>query len=290
MRNKLTLLFALSCFFLLALLPSLVQAQYHVAAEDLFLLKRQKVGAFAVAKTVGVEGLEVDMGGLGTRDVFDNKLLLDSVRKVFLETSNQTGIKIVSLAMSGFYSQSLAQKPTALKAVASCIETMKKMGVKVAFLPLGVASDLKKNPELRPLVVKRLRKIGKLAQKAHVVIGIETSLDAQQDLALLHEIGSPAIKIYFNFANAVQQGKDISLELRILGRDHLCQIHCTNTDGKWLENDPQVNLPKIKKTLDAMGWSGWLVLQRSRDINDPKNVRKNFSANAAYVKSIFVKQ
>ena len=36
-----------------------------------------------------------------------------------------------------------------------------------------------------------------------------------------------------------------------------------------------------------MNWSGWLVLQRSRDKNKAKDVKYNFSANAAYLKSIF---
>jgi hypothetical protein len=36
-----------------------------------------------------------------------------------------------------------------------------------------------------------------------------------------------------------------------------------------------------------MGWSGWLVVERSRDAKDPHNVKKNYGANTAYVKSIF---
>jgi hypothetical protein len=44
---------------------------------------------------------------------------------------------------------------------------------------------------------------------------------------------------------------------------------------------------KVKKTLDEVGWSGWLVLERSRDARDSRNVRKNFGANVAYVKSVF---
>ena len=43
----------------------------------------------------------------------------------------------------------------------------------------------------------------------------------------------------------------------------------------------------VKKTLDKMGWSGWLVIERSRDAKEPSNVKKNFGANTAYVKSIF---
>ena len=34
-------------------------------------------------------------------------------------------------------------------------------------------------------------------------------------------------------------------------------------------------------------WTGWLVIERSRDAKEPTNVKKNFSANTAYVKSIF---
>ena len=61
----------------------------------------------------------------------------------------------------------------------------------------------------------------------------------------------------------------------------------TLIDGVWLENDPKIDLPKVKRTLDEMGWSGWLVIERSRDARDSRNVRKNFGANAAYLKSVF---
>jgi hypothetical protein len=46
-------------------------------------------------------------------------------------------------------------------------------------------------------------------------------------------------------------------------------------------------MKKVKKTLDEMGWSGWLVIERSRDANDPHNVKRNFTANTGYVKTIF---
>jgi sugar phosphate isomerase/epimerase len=31
------------------------------------------------------------------------------------------------------------------------------------------------------------------------------------------------------------------------------------------------DLPKVKQTLDDMGWSGWLVIERSRDAKDSRN-------------------
>jgi len=164
---------------------------------------------------------------------------------------------------------------------------MNQMGVGVAFLPLGVEGDLLTYPERRDSIVGRLRRAGAMAEKAGVVIGIETSLDAAGELALLREIGSSAVRIYFNFANALEGGRDLCRELEILGKENICQIHCTDKDGVWLENNPRLSLPAVKKTLDRMGWSGWLVLERSRDASDPRNVVRNFGANAAYVKSVF---
>jgi sugar phosphate isomerase/epimerase len=142
---------------------------------------------------------------------------------------------------------------------------------------------------VRDSVVRRLQIAGKMAAAAGVVIGIETALDAKGELKLLKDIGSPAIKSYFNFSNALKNGRDVSKELEILGRKNIIQIHCTDDDGVWLENNTRLDMKKVKKTLDKMKWSGWLVIERSRDAKDPRNVKKNFGANTAYVKSIFQK-
>jgi sugar phosphate isomerase/epimerase len=126
-----------------------------------------------------------------------------------------------------------------------------------------------------------------MAADASVIIGIETTLPAKEELALLKAIGSPGIKSYFNFANALDAKRDLEEELRTLGAKNICQIHCTNTDGVWLQNDTAIDMHKVKATLDEMGWKGWLIVERSRDAADPHNVKKNFGANTRYVKSIF---
>ena len=276
---------------ILSLCPKSALAQndkrYKVAVADIMILKRQKIGAFPLTKELGADGVEVDMGGLGDRETFDNKLAIDSNRTQFLAKSKELNIQISSLAMTGFYSQSFAQRPTAVKAVQDCINTAKLMNVKVIFLPFGVQGNLVKNPELRPAIIERLKAAGKIAEQAGVTIGIETSLSAKDELQLLRDVGSPAVKSYFNFANAVKNNRDIVQELKTLGKNNIIQIHCTDDDGVWLQNDTKIDLKNIKQTLDKMGWSGWLVIERSRDASDPKNVKKNFTANIAYVKSIF---
>ena len=91
--------------------------------------------------------------------------------------------------MSGFYAQSFPQKETAVKAVGDCIESMKRVGTKVGFLPLGVEGNLLRYPERRQAVVERLQTVGKMAEEAGVVIAIETAFDAKRDLELLKEVG-----------------------------------------------------------------------------------------------------
>lgn len=261
--------------------------RYQIAVCDWMILKRQKLGAFQLAKDIGADGVEVDMGSLGNRDTFESQLTNAAQCQLFLDKARELGLQIPSIAMSGFYAQSFAERPTVRRMVQDTIETMKRMNVKIAFLPLGVTCDLVNQPELRPAVVERLKTAGKQAQEAAVIIGIETSLTAAEEVKLLDEIDSSSIKSYFNVANAIRNGRDLYAELRTLGKDRICQIHCTNEDGQWLENDPKIDLHKLKQTLDDMGWSGWLVIERSRDANDPRNVKKNFSANAAYLKKVF---
>ena len=280
--------------FILGLVTSLVATEappppprYRVAVCDWMILKRQKLGAFQLTKDIGADGVEVDMGGLGDRPTFDSKLGDPVVRQQFLDKAHELNLGISSIAMSGFYAQSFAERPGVDRMVQDCLDTAKSMGVTVAFLPLGVLGDLVKHPELRPAIVTRLKAAGKQAELSGVVIGIETALDAKAEAALLDEIGSPAVKSYFNFANAFQNQRDVCAELRTLGKDRIIQIHASNTDRVWLQNDPQVDLPKIKATLDELGWSGWLVIERSRDATRAKDVKYNFSANTAYLKKVF---
>lgn len=263
--------------------------RYRVGVCDWMILKRQKLNAFPLAKEIGANGVEVDMGPLGTRPTFESQLGDPKVREEFLAKAAELDLSISSIALSGFYAQSFATREGVDRMVQDAIDTAKAMNVKVLFLPLGVQGDLVQHPELRPAVIQRLRAAGKQAEAAGVLIGVETALDAKGDVTLLNEIGSPAVKIYFNLANALQAGRDVNAELRILGKDRIVQIHASNKDGHWLQNDPQVDLVKIKATLDEMGWSGWLVIERSRDATrtGAADVTFNYGANAAYLKKVF---
>ena len=263
------------------------QQRYKVAVCDWMILKRQKLGAFALAKEIGADGIQLDMGGLGARDTFDSKLNDPENVRQFLEESKSQNIAISSIAMSGFYGQSFANRPTVPQMVDDTLATMERMDIEIAYLPLGVDSDFSKEPGLREKVIQRLKEAGEKAKKMNKVIAVETSLDAKEERAFLKEISSPAVKSSFNFANAIKNERDIIKELKILGKENIAQIHCSDTDGVWIENNPKLDMPKIKRALDKMGWSGWLIIERSRDVNDVRNVKGNYGANARYMKSVF---
>src|SRR5262245_51276668 len=116
--------------------------RYKIGVCDWMILKRQKLGAFQLTKDIGADGVEVDMGSLGQRETFENALVDEAVRKQFRDKARELNLEICSLAMSGFYAQSFAERPTVLRMLQDCVDTMQPMDVKVAFLPLGVRGDL----------------------------------------------------------------------------------------------------------------------------------------------------
>ncbi len=265
-----------------------VTPRYRVAACDWMMLKRQKLGEFQLARQIGADGVEVDMGGLGNRVLFGNQLR-DSVQaRKFRVAAIRNGVSVPSMAMSGFFAQSFLQRPNYKDLLADCFQTMRLFGSKVAFLPLGGSGkDWQVDGPARDSLVMRLCIAGEMAHKEGVVIGIRTGMDAKWNKRLLRAVKSDNIKIYYNFQDAADNHRDICRELKQLGAKRIVQIHASNTDSVNLREDPEIDLPKIRKTLDRMGWSGWLVVERSRDVNRVRDVKYNFSRNVAYLKEVF---
>ena len=264
--------------------PSLLP--FRIGISDIYILKRQSLGAVDFAGDVGVDGVEIDMGPLRTAETFLENKLLDPVQaQEFLDLAVENGVVFSSIGMVGFLAQDISTKDTLLtKMIPDTIQTMNNMGVKVAYLPIR-GTNLKLNPDRRPAVVAQLKGTGELAEAAGVIFGIETTLTGEEEVALIDEIGSPAIKSYFNFKNPLEEGRDLIEELKIFGRDRIVQIHCTDEDGELLEDNDDIDMEKVRDTLAEMGWSGWLVMERSRVSS--MSHRESFTANADYLRLFF---
>ena len=262
--------------------------RYKVAACDWMMLKRQKLGEFKLSHEIGADGVEMDMGGLGKRDTFDNKLHQVYFQELFKKTAAEYQIEVPSIAMSGFYGQSFLKHRNYRELIDDCIKTMQVMGAKIAYLPLGgCGNDWKTDDEQRRRLVSRLHVAGEMAHSEGLVIGIRTGLSAKEDIKLLEQINSEGIQIYFSVQEALDNKRDLYKELKTLGRKRICQIHISETDGVTLPHSKNIDMHRVKEQLDKMGWSGWLVVERSRDAGDVRNVKKNFGMNIRYLKEVF---
>lgn len=283
---------ALWVLLLLSALPIYSQTTlptYRIAACDWMMLKRQKLGEFKLAHELGADGVEVDMGALGNRTLFDNQLRDAQQAEKFVSAATEYQVAVPSMAMSGFFAQSFLKRDNYTDLLADCFQTMKLFDSKIAFLPLGGSGKgwQQRGSDEYQLLVARLQKAGQLATQEGVTIGIRTGMGAQFDKRLLKDVGSEHVKVYYNFQDAVDHRRDICKELRQLGARNIIQIHASNTDSVNLREDPKIDLPKIKKTLDKMHWSGWLVVERSRDVTRVRDVKYNFGRNIAYLKEVF---
>jgi sugar phosphate isomerase/epimerase len=190
--------------------------------------------------------------------------------------------------MSGFFAQNFLKRDNYQELIADCLQSMDVMGATVAFLPLGGSGhDWKQAGEARREMVHRLHVVGEMAQSKGKTIAVRTALPARENLLLLKEIDSPGIKIYYNLQDAVDQGWDVCKDMKELGGKNIAQIHASLTDSVTLDEDPRIDMYRVKKTLDDMNWSGWLVVERSRNAKDVRNVKGNYSSNVAYLKKIF---
>ena len=264
------------------------QQQYRIAVCDWMMLKRQKLGEFQLAKDIQADGIEMDMGPLGQRIQFDNKLRDPHFQQLFRHTADSLGIAVPSMAMSGFFAQSFLKRENYKDLVQDCLQSMDVMGAKVAFLPLGGSGkEWVKPGEARQELVRRLHEVGEMARQAGKVIALRTQLCACANLSLLKEVDSEGIKIYYNLQDAVDQKRNPYKDLKKLGAKNIAQIHASLTDSVTLDKDPRIDLRKVKKVLDKMKWTGWLVVERSRNAQDVRNVKGNFGTNVAWLKEIF---
>ena len=263
------------------------QQRFCIAACDWMMLKRQKLGEFQLAKDIQADGIEMDMGPLGNRPQFDNKLRDAHFQILFPRTADSLGIQVPSVAMSGFFAQSLLKRENYRELMQDCLNTMSHMKSHVAFLPLGGCgrewmTDKSQYAEL----VNRLNIIGEMAKREGKVVGIRTGLDAEGSKRMLEDIHSDGIKIYYNLQDAVDAHRDVCKELRVLGKDRICQIHASLTDSVTLDKDPRIDMPQVVKTLNQIGWRGWLVVERSRDASRVRDVRYNFGTNVKYLREV----
>jgi len=102
-KHILWILILAECFPLLAIAGSQQKEQrYKIAVCDWMILKRQKIGSFQLVHELNGDGVELDMGGLGKREMFDNKLREPHFQQLFRETAQKYQLEVSSIAIFRF--------------------------------------------------------------------------------------------------------------------------------------------------------------------------------------------
>ena len=250
---------------------------FRIGVCDWTIGKRTDPGAFAIAKKIGLDGVQVDFGG-GEKDppLFDPQL-----QKRYLEEVQAQDMRIASLAMGVLNDIPYKSDPRAEKWVDKAIDVAQAMRQRIILLAFFGKGDLKNDAPGTDAVVSKLKNVAAKAEKARVTLGVESWLSAEEHLAILDRVGSPAVQVYYDVANSHKAGYDIYKEIRTLGK-HICQVHAKDYDD--LYGKGSIDFRRVREAMDEAGYRGWLVMEGTKF---PLGVEESCRYDAEYLKTIF---
>jgi sugar phosphate isomerase/epimerase len=143
--------------------------------------------------------------------------------------------------------------------VSDAVPVMQALGVKVVLLAFFGKGDLVGDKAGTEEVIRRLKKSAPRAEKAGVVLGLESWLSAEDTLHIMDRVGSPAVKMYYDVCNSTDRGYDIYKEIRQLGKERICEFHLKE-NGCLLGNGP-VNFEKVRDAINDIGYEGWMQIE-----------------------------
>jgi sugar phosphate isomerase/epimerase len=252
---------------------------FKIGACDWSIQRRGDVQAMEQAAKIGLDGVQVTFGPPGEK--YD--LREEAVRKQYQEAARKYKVEISSLAMGVLNSIPYATEPSAQQWVAECIEVMPKMRQNVVLLAFFGKGDIGDRRDLQDKVIRNLKQVAPKAEKAGVVLGIESTLNADDHLRILDAVGSPAVQVYYDVANMHGRGYDIYQEIRRLGRNRICEIHCKES-GALLGQGP-IDFRRVKEAIDDIGWIGWLIIEGA--VPKGMDVVEAYVQNQKFLRSIF---
>jgi len=269
--------------------------RFKVAGDDLFLNNnRQKLKAFGIAQKAGLDGIQVDMGSMSGGKALTNLLRDPQLRQQFLDESRRTGVEIASLAFFALYAWVFPNVPKADEIGNEWIQTMTQMNVKLGFMPLMAPDGTLGNPDHKEVWQKTVdvyKKFAPQAEKAGVILGVESNLNADGYKRFLDAVGSPAVKVFYNPGRGLENKFDAYQDIRDLGKDRICALHLEQ--GSVLPEtferrlgDGLIDFKKLREALLEINWSGWMSIARSR-LKGTTSADTNMSANGKYVHDIF---
>ncbi|WP_020605826.1 sugar phosphate isomerase/epimerase family protein [Spirosoma spitsbergense] len=235
--------------------------------------------AFKVAKQIGLDGVQVS---LNTKADYEH-LRQPAMQHACKEAAQQAGVAIGGLAI-GLLNEIPYKSDAQTEAwVQDSVDVAKALGVKNVLLAFFNNNDLRNDKEGTRIVIERLKAVAPKAEKAGVVLGIESWLSAPEHMAILDAVGSPAVKVYYDVCNSSVMGYDIFQEIRDLGKERICEFHLKE-NGHLLGEGP-VDLAKVRQAIEAIGYEGWLQIEGAIPAGRP--MLESYRYNNKTVRSLF---
>ena len=244
-------------------------------------LHKSDPSCFDVAKEIGLDGVQVDLGNLEDGP----RMLKPDVQKAYLAAANRTGLEIASLGMGIMNLIPLKSDSRAAKWLDQSIDICKAMGITLTMPAMfhNGNLDMKKTKEIDRLV-EVIKNVTPKAEKAGVTIALENYLSAKDNMTIIERIGSPCVKVYYDVGNSTDKGYDIYSEIRELGKhDLLCEFHLKDAEFVLCRDKGRVDLKKVRKAMDDVDYRGWLQLESAQ----PKGVVADYRYSCDQLRKIF---
>ncbi|MBD2752178.1 sugar phosphate isomerase/epimerase family protein [Spirosoma validum] len=258
---------------------SAANARFKIGACDWSIGPAGDIKSFAVAKQIGLDGVQVSLNTKADQE----HLRRPETQQAIKEAAQQAGVSIGGLAIGLLNEIPYKSDPRTEQWVQDSVDVAYALGVKNVLLAFFSNNDLRNDQKGTQAVIDRLKAVAPKAEKAGVVLGIESWLSGPEHLAILDAVGSPAVKVYYDVCNSTDGGYDIFKEIRDLGKDRICEVHLK--ENGYLLGKGKVDLVKVRRVLYDIDYSGWLQIEGA--VPKDKPMLESYVENAKTVRSLF---
>ena len=281
--------------FALPVLGKKQERKLRIGACDWSIGKRLDTDAFRFGRELGLDGLQVSFGAQD--DGTDLRKAED--REKLRQAAKESGLAVASLAIGLLNKIAFSNTDEGEQLVVECIEAMARLKeeaarlddaefasrvaperVLVAFFSAG---DINGKPELMESTIEKLKRVAPMAEKHGVTLALETWLNESDHRHILESVASPAVKVYYDVANANKMGYDIYKEIASLGTENICEIHCK--ENGFLLGEGRIDFPRLKGVIDGIGYDGWLIIESA--VPKGMKVEPAYRKNVDYLHSVF---
>jgi L-ribulose-5-phosphate 3-epimerase len=254
--------------------------RFKVGVTDWNLGQENKPEAIAVARRLGFDGVQVSLGkGKDRLPLADPAL-----QRTYLEESKRAGLPIASVCLEALHTSVLKSDPLGQRWVADAIPIARALDVKVILLPFFGKGALQTQPEMDH-VGDVLREVAPVAEKAGVVLGLEDTISARDNVRIMERARSAAVLTYYDVGNSTQGGFDVVEEIRWLGAERICEVHLK--DNPHYLGQGTIDFPAVIDALADGGFGGWAHLETS---SPSGSVEQDLARNLAYIRGLIARR